>query len=92
MTSIYPELTVARRAVRLCVLLSVLCAMLAAYRFLSPTQSSGRGIAGSIQRLVALVAGPYAGGIVWLIPCVSLLAFARFVWRRTAKRPADRWL
>ena len=89
---IHSEFQCARWVVRLTVILAALAFSGAAIECLEPSAppSSGRGPLAWIVRTVFALTGSAGIVLLWLLLGVALAIVARFLWRHTAKSPADR--
>lgn len=91
MTTLRPEIWMAKWTVRICLAVSVIAGVLAVRAALNPSPLTGRGASRLVLEFVSAFAGDYANALLWSFIAVFASCFARFVWRRTAKVPSDRW-
>jgi type IV secretory pathway VirB2 component (pilin) len=91
MTLLHDPLRLSQWTVRISLTLSAVAIALAIRAALNPAAPSGRGLSGLMLSLLAVVAGPYAGAVMWAAIAGLPLNFARLVWRRAPRVPSDRW-
>lgn len=91
MTTLRSEISVTKWTVRGCIAVSAIAGWLAVHALMNPATPTGRGRSRWVLEFVTILAGDYANALLWSFVAVFALCFARFVWRRTAKVPSDRW-
>jgi len=86
------ELRMARRTVRICVLLAVVFVAIGINELGSEqTGSFGRGAGGMLREFLYAYFGAAGPGSFWIVMAVGPLIFARSLWRHTLRAPNDRW-
>jgi hypothetical protein len=87
---IHSEIRSVRWVVRILAILSVLAFSGAVVHYLQPSVPPFRGRLAWIVEAVFSLMGSAGMVLLWSLLGVALAASARFIWRHTAKTPADR--
>jgi H+/Cl- antiporter ClcA len=88
-STVQNELNVAKWWVRGLVLGGLTLGAIALSQFLQPASQEQERLGLLATAAVALF-GPRGAAVITLVPSLVLLYGARFIWRRTAKKPTDR--
>lgn len=86
------ELRIAKRTVRICILLAVVFVGLGINELGSKqTDSFGSGFSGLLQTLLYAAFGTAGLCAFWIMLAVPPLVLARWVWQATPRAPSNRW-
>ena len=83
------ELQTSKNWVRGFVLAGVLMVALAIAQFLQPNDTTGSS-RGLVARLAVALLGPRGPAMTSMLLALIFFCAARFIWRRTGKKPSDR--
>lgn len=86
------ELRMAKRAVRISILLAMVSIALGIKELSSgQARSFGRGISGALREFLYTYFGPTGLCVMWVVLAMIPLLIAQSIWRHTPRAPCDRW-